>query len=81
MNKVKLAGLAMALPILALSGPAFAQSVPNSNLALPTAAPGALITPLRTSTQVSASPGSLPSSASAASTAATSANWGTIESV
>lgn len=28
MNKVKLAGLAMVLPILALSGPAFAQSVP-----------------------------------------------------
>ncbi len=30
MNKVKLVGLAMAFPILALSGPAFAQSVPEN---------------------------------------------------
>lgn len=39
MNKVKLAGLAMVLPILALSGPAFAQSVP-ANVAPVTQAQG-----------------------------------------
>jgi len=42
MNKVKLVGLAMALPILALSGPAFAQSVPksSSHIVIPALLPG-----------------------------------------